>query len=123
MLAWEGLVRYGMVRCSVARLARPAGGAADEGGGRGRDGVRPGQVEDAERLAYRWLYMITRSFVDYNGTVPEKYDVVLRTHKFQVEYGNVGTDFAYITREGFGWMNASYQVALAPRGPPHGTRS
>ena len=54
--------------------------------------------------------MITRSFVDFNGTVPEKYDIVMRTHKFKVEYGNVGTDFAYITREGFGWMNASYQV-------------
>ena len=29
-----------------------------------------------------------------------------------VEYGNVGTKFSYITREGFGWMNASYQVGL-----------
>ena len=49
---------------------------------------------------------------DYNGTIPEKYDVVNRTHEVFVEYGNVGTEFAYITREGFGWMNASYQVGL-----------
>ncbi len=50
--------------------------------------------------------------MDYNGTVPEKYDVVKRTHEVFAEYGNVGTKFAYITREGFGWMNASYQLGL-----------
>ncbi|KAI9317208.1 trehalase-domain-containing protein [Dichotomocladium elegans] len=66
----------------------------------------------AARLAYRWLYTITKSFVDFNGVVPEKYDVVSLTHKVQVEYGNVGTDFKLVPREGFGWMNASYQVGL-----------
>jgi alpha,alpha-trehalase len=25
----------------------------------------------------------------------------------------VGTEFDYITREGFGWMNASYQLGLS----------
>lgn len=44
--------------------------------------------------------------------MPEKYDVVSLTHKVQVEYGNVGVDFKYVTREGFGWMNASYQIGL-----------
>ncbi len=72
-----------------------------------------GHRDAAERLAYRWLLMITQNAADYNGTVPEKYDVVNRTHQVFVEYGNVGTDFAYITKEGFGWMNASYQVGLA----------
>lgn len=67
----------------------------------------------ARRLAYRWLYMITRNAADYNGTIPEKYDVVDRTHAVFVEYGNVGTGFDYITREGFGWMNASYQLGLS----------
>src|SRR5437763_2839254 len=67
---------------------------------------------EARRLAYRWLYTITRSFVDFNGVVPEKYDVVTLNHLLQVEYGNVGVDFKYIPREGFGWMNASYQVGL-----------
>ncbi|KAI9321904.1 trehalase-domain-containing protein [Dichotomocladium elegans] len=66
----------------------------------------------AARLAYRWLYTITKSFVDFNGVVPEKYDVVSLTHKVQVEYGNVGTDFQFVPREGFGWMNASYQIGL-----------
>ena len=67
----------------------------------------------AGRLVYRWLYMITRNAADYNGTIPEKYDVVDCTHDVFVEYGNVGTEFDYITREGFGWMNASYQVGLS----------
>jgi alpha,alpha-trehalase len=68
--------------------------------------------EIAHRLIYRWLYTITRNAVDYNGTIPEKLDVVQRSHKVFAEYGNVGTKFAYITKEGFGWMNASYQVGL-----------
>ena len=65
-----------------------------------------------QELVYRWLYMITKNAVDYNGTIPEKYDVVKATHKVFAEYGNVGTDFQYITQEGFGWMNASYQYGL-----------
>lgn len=68
--------------------------------------------EIAHRLIYSWLYTITRNAVDYNGTVPEKIDVVKRSHEVFAEYGNVGTKFAYITTEGFGWMNASYQVGL-----------
>ncbi|KAJ1660409.1 alpha,alpha-trehalase nth1 [Dispira simplex] len=68
--------------------------------------------EIAGRLAYRWLYTITKSFVDFNGVVPEKFDVVHLTHQVKVEYGNVGVDFKYVPREGFGWMNASYQVGL-----------
>ncbi len=65
-----------------------------------------------QRLIYRWLYTITRNAADYNGTIPEKLDVVKRSHQVFAEYGNVGTKFSYITREGFGWMNASYQVGL-----------
>ena len=68
---------------------------------------------EAQELIYRWLYMITKNAVDYNGTIPEKYDVVEATHKVFAEYGNVGTDFEYITQEGFGWMNASYQYGLS----------
>ena len=66
----------------------------------------------AYRLIYRWLYTITRNATDYNGTIPEKFDVVNRSHRVFAEYGNVGTKFSYITKEGFGWMNASYQVGL-----------
>lgn len=66
----------------------------------------------AQRLIYKWLYMITKNARDYNGTIPEKYNVHEQSHKVFAEYGNVGTKFSYITREGFGWMNASYQVGL-----------
>lgn len=74
--------------------------------------INYGFDETAYRLAYRWLYTITRNAVDYNGTVTEKLDVVKRSHEVFAEYGNVGTKFAYITKEGFGWTNASYQVGL-----------
>lgn len=75
--------------------------------------INYGFVEEAQELIYRWLFMITKNAVDYNGTIPEKYDVVEATHKVFAEYGNVGTDFEYITQEGFGWMNASYQYGLS----------
>lgn len=68
---------------------------------------------EVQELVYRWLWMITRNAVDYNGVVPEKYDVVSTTHKVFAEYGNVGTQFDYITTSGFGWMNASYQYGLS----------
>jgi len=72
-----------------------------------------GYPDIASRLAYRWLFTITKSFVDFNGVVPEKYDVVTLSHLLKVEYGNVGVDFKFVPREGFGWMNASYQVGLS----------
>ncbi len=66
----------------------------------------------AQRLIYRWLYTITVNAANYNGTIPEKFNVVTRSHSVFAEYGNVGTKFDYITTEGFGWMNASYQLGL-----------
>ena len=69
--------------------------------------------KEMHELIYRWLWMITKNAVDYNGTIPEKYDVVACTHKVYAEYGNVGTEFEYITTSGFGWMNASYQYGLS----------
>jgi alpha,alpha-trehalase len=72
---------------------------------------------DARRLRYRWLYMIVKNAASYHGTVPEKFDVVARSHAVFQEYGNVNTDFSYIADEGFGWMNASLVVgwqAMAP---------
>ena len=75
--------------------------------------MRYGYVLHAKRLAYRWLYMITKCFAEFNAVVPEKFDVVARSHKVDAEYGNVGTDFRMVPKEGFGWMNASYQVGLS----------
>ncbi|KAJ3196295.1 alpha,alpha-trehalase nth1 [Irineochytrium annulatum] len=84
IMAWEGLRKY-----------------------RGTD-----SVDRAGRLAYRWLFTLVQAFVDFNGVVPEKFDVVGMTHRVNVEYGNVGTDFKFVVREGFGWMNASFQIGL-----------
>lgn len=67
---------------------------------------------DAGRLAYRWLYTIAKNAHDYNGMIPEKYNVVTGSHDVFVEYGNVGTKFSYIATEGFGWMNASFEVGM-----------
>ena len=66
----------------------------------------------AQELIYKWLFMITKNACDYNGTIPEKYNVVSGSHKVFAEYGNQGTDFEYMTREGFGWMNASFQLGM-----------
>ncbi|KAJ5172921.1 Neutral trehalase [Penicillium capsulatum] len=76
--------------------------------------LRYGYQEDAERLAYKWLYMITKAFVDFNGVVVEKYDVTrpIDPHRVDAEYGNQGTNFKGAPREGFGWVNASYVYGL-----------
>ncbi|CAE7141174.1 unnamed protein product [Rhizoctonia solani] len=74
---------------------------------------RYGYLEEAQRLAYRFLYMMTVAFVDFNGVVPEKFDAVKLSHMVDAEYGNQGIDFKMIPREGFGWMNSAYQVGLS----------
>lgn len=76
---------------------------------------RYGFDEEAQRLAYRWIYMVTKAFVDFNGVVVEKYNVTrpIDPHKVEAEYGNQGADFKGVAREGFGWVNASYVVGLS----------
>ncbi|SCU90733.1 LADA_0F06106g1_1 [Lachancea dasiensis] len=71
-------------------------------------------VGEARRLAYRWLYLMTKAFVDYNGIVVEKYDVTKGTdpHRVEAEYGNQGADFKGVATEGFGWVNTSYVLGL-----------
>jgi alpha,alpha-trehalase len=63
---------------------------------------RYGYHEEAERLAYRWLYMVTKAFRDFNGVVVEKYDVTreIDPHRVEAEYGNQGADFKGVPREG-----------------------
>lgn len=67
----------------------------------------------AQEFCYRWLWLITKNAVEYNGTIPEKFNLETSSHKVFAEYGNVGTEFEYITEEGFGWVNASYQIGLS----------
>ncbi|KAE8148633.1 trehalase-domain-containing protein [Aspergillus avenaceus] len=73
-----------------------------------------GYQEDAQRLAYKWVHMMTKAFVEFNGVVVEKYDVTRPdgSHKVDAEYGNQGADFRGVPREGFGWANASYVCGL-----------
>ncbi|KAJ9114018.1 hypothetical protein QFC22_005838 [Naganishia vaughanmartiniae] len=73
---------------------------------------RYGYEDQCQRLAYRWIYMMTTAFVDYNGVVPEKFDVVKLSHLVDAEYGNQGLDFKMLNREGFAWTNASFQLGL-----------
>lgn len=58
--------------------------------------------EDCVRLAYKWLYMITKTFVDFNGVIVEKYDVTQTKdpHRVNAEYGNQGLDFKGVAKEG-----------------------
>jgi alpha,alpha-trehalase len=77
-----------------------------------------GLEADSQRLAYRWLYTIAKNAHDFNGMITEKYNVVTGSHDVFVEYGNVGTKFAYVADEGFGWMNASFEVGLSFLSPP-----
>ncbi|EME46346.1 glycoside hydrolase family 37 protein [Dothistroma septosporum NZE10] len=76
--------------------------------------LRYGFEEEAQRCAYRWIYMCTKAFVDFNGVVVEKYDVTRQVdpHKVTAEYGNQGGDFKGVATEGFGWVNASYVYGL-----------
>eukprot|EP00164_Ancoracysta_twista_P032035 GFYU01067059.1.p1 GENE.GFYU01067059.1~~GFYU01067059.1.p1 ORF type:complete len:244 (-),score=31.96 GFYU01067059.1:109-840(-) len=73
---------------------------------------RYGLRKDASRLAYKWLYMICLNSADYNGVIPEKFDIKRCSHEVFAEYGNVSTKFRYITKEGFGWMNASIKLGI-----------
>ncbi|VEU21873.1 DEKNAAC102807 [Brettanomyces naardenensis] len=73
-----------------------------------------GYYNVARRLSYRWCYMMTLAFVDFNGIVVEKYDATSerQPHKVDAEYGNQGSGFKGVATEGFGWVNASYLVGL-----------
>lgn len=66
----------------------------------------------AAELALRWVRMVAQNAVDFNGVIPEKYDLVLASHEVHAEYGNQGADFKMVVEEGFGWTNSSFQMGL-----------
>lgn len=72
-----------------------------------------GYIKLCQQLIYRWLWLVLRTSVDYNGLIPEKFNVVTCTHIVDVEYGNVGTNFKYISEGGFGWTNASFKLGVS----------
>jgi alpha,alpha-trehalase len=53
----------------------------------------------AQKKWHRWLWLITKNAVEYNGTIPEKFDLEISSHKVFAEYGNVGTEFDYIAKK------------------------
>ncbi|KAJ3037755.1 alpha,alpha-trehalase nth1 [Rhizophlyctis rosea] len=66
--------------------------------------------DDARRLAYRWLYTIVKSFVDFNGAVPHKFDVVGMVHQIEATVGN----FAEALNESMsGVVAASFKVGIS----------
>ncbi|RZA08866.1 MAG: trehalase [Proteobacteria bacterium] len=75
--------------------------------------ARYGMRQEAEDIATAWLLAIGKNARDFNGMVTEKYDVEKASHEAFAEYGNVGSQFSYITKEGFGWTNASIQLGRA----------
>ena len=64
--------------------------------------LRYGYREEAERLAYKWIYMVTKAFYDFSGVVVEKYNVTepIDPHRVTAEYGNQGSDFKGVAKEG-----------------------
>lgn len=76
---------------------------------------RYGFQDEVRRLAYKWCFMVTKAFVDFNGIVVEKYDVTTLqgSHRVEAEYGNQGGSVQGVAREGFGWVNASYVVGIS----------
>lgn len=46
---------------------------------------------------------VTIGFVEAGGVVPEKFNAVEASANIDAEYGNQGTDFVHVPREGFGW--------------------
>lgn len=64
--------------------------------------IKYGYVQDMERLVYRWLHVLVRVAVDYNGAIAEKYDVtqLKNPSKVDAEYGNQGLDFKGVNVEG-----------------------
>lgn len=73
----------------------------------------------ADRIAYRWIWMVMQIAGDGNGLIKEKYDVVARTAEVDLaEYENQGIDRGpHLSVEppaslGFGWTNASIPLLL-----------
>jgi alpha,alpha-trehalase len=63
----------------------------------------------AQEMVYRLFWLYHKNAVDWRLNDPEKFDLESSSHKV-FEYGKRRNRFAYITEEGFGWMNASLSI-------------
>ncbi|KAG4433311.1 hypothetical protein IFR05_011208 [Cadophora sp. M221] len=69
---------------------------------------RYGFEEDTQRLAYKWLSTIIKSFVDYSGIIEECYDVTRVIDPHRRTFGVNSADFKGVLRDGSAWVNASF---------------
>ncbi len=75
---------------------------------------RYGENDLLQQSVYSWLWNLAKNAAEYNGVIAEKYNVLDATHKVSsAEYGNQGTEFSFVSSEGFGWTNASFQFGLS----------
>jgi alpha,alpha-trehalase len=44
--------------------------------------INYGYFDKAQEVIYRWLWLITKNAVEYNGTIPEKFNLETSSHKF-----------------------------------------
>ncbi|KAH9219991.1 neutral trehalase [Leptodontidium sp. 2 PMI_412] len=73
---------------------------------------RYGYDADAQRLAYKLLSTIIRSFVDYNGIVEGCYDATRVIDPHRRTFGVNSADFQSVLRDGSAWVNASFVYGL-----------
>jgi alpha,alpha-trehalase len=125
---WCGLATPEQASRQVAALPkfeRLGGLAASSEAALDRDAVRPHQWDypfgwaphqmmaweglrrygfggEATRLAYKWLWVVMKGFVDYNGAILEKYEMTndKDPHRCRGLEHNEGTDFHGFAREG-----------------------
>ena len=65
--------------------------------------------EDAQRLAFSWLYLLLTQVLDYDASTLDAYDVVERGHTADFDPSGERSDLA---ADGFAWTNASFQIGL-----------
>ena len=68
-----------------------------------------GFQEDAQRLAFSWLYLLLTQLIDYDGSTLDRYDVVERSHAASVDRNG---ERGELDAAGFAWTNASFQVGF-----------
>ncbi|KAK4699912.1 alpha,alpha-trehalase, partial [Phenoliferia sp. Uapishka_3] len=99
-----------IMKFSLHKFEAPGGLLCGTEGSRGKISLqRPNRQWDYPAA---WPPQVTSGFVEAGGVVPEKFNAVEASANIDAEYGNQGTDFHMIPREGFGWTNASYQIGL-----------
>lgn len=75
------------------------------------------QVENQQRLIYKWLYLLTKTARDHSGAFPKAFDLEALSPRLMAPLKNRGLDFSYVPRQGFVWTNASYQLGLSLLSP------